>query len=57
MRNRRSGTCLLLPDSFIDVAEETGLLIEMDEEVLFDAMKQVSGWHSRLPGSAFTEVR
>ena len=47
---------LLLPDSFIDVAEETGLLIEMDEEVLFDAMKQVSGWHSRLPGSAFTEV-
>ena len=38
------------------MAEETGLLIAMDEEVLTDAMTQVSGWHSRLAGTAFTEV-
>ncbi len=47
---------LLLPDSFIGVAEETGLLIEMDEEVLNDAVRQASRWHSRMPGSDFTEV-
>jgi diguanylate cyclase (GGDEF)-like protein/PAS domain S-box-containing protein len=47
---------LLSPDSFIEVAEETGLLISMDERVLADAVRQVSGWHLRLPESAFAEV-
>jgi len=47
---------LLKPASFLEVAEETGLLISMDERVLADAVKQVSGWHSRLEGSELTEV-
>ena len=47
---------LLAPQSFLEVAEETGLLIKMDEQVLADAVRQVSAWHSRLPESAFTEV-
>jgi diguanylate cyclase (GGDEF)-like protein/PAS domain S-box-containing protein len=47
---------LLSPQSFLEVAEETGLLISMDEQVLADAVQQVSGWHSRLSQTAFTEV-
>jgi diguanylate cyclase (GGDEF)-like protein/PAS domain S-box-containing protein len=47
---------LLLPESFLDVAEETGLLIGMDEQVMADAVKQLSGWRSRLAGSDFGEV-
>ncbi len=47
---------LLQPDSFIDVAEESGLLIAMDERVLADAIKQVSGWRIRLAGTQFAEV-
>jgi diguanylate cyclase (GGDEF)-like protein/PAS domain S-box-containing protein len=47
---------LLQPESFLDAAEETGLLIAMDEQVLADAVKQVSAWHSRLAGTAFAEV-
>jgi diguanylate cyclase (GGDEF)-like protein len=50
------GQGLLKPESFLDVAEETGLLISMDEQVLADAVKQMSGWHSRLNGSDFSEV-
>jgi EAL domain-containing protein (putative c-di-GMP-specific phosphodiesterase class I) len=38
------------------VAEETGLLITMDERVLADAVRQISGWHSRLPQTEFAEV-
>ena len=47
---------LLGPQSFLEVAEETGLLISMDEQVLADAIRQVSGWHSRLPNTTFAEV-
>ena len=47
---------LLQPESFLDVAEETGLLIAMDERVLADAIKQVSGWRIRLAGTQFAEV-
>jgi diguanylate cyclase (GGDEF)-like protein/PAS domain S-box-containing protein len=47
---------LLQPDSFLDVAEETGLLIAMDERVLADAIKQVSGWRARLADTQYTEV-
>jgi len=47
---------LLQPEAFIDVAEESGLLIAMDEHVLADAIKQVSGWRVRLADSQFTEV-
>jgi len=47
---------LLQPDAFLDVAEETGLLIAMDERVLADAIKQVSGWRMRLAGTQFADV-
>ena len=47
---------LLQPHSFLEVAEETGLLIKMDECVLADAVEQVSAWHSRLAKTDFTEV-
>ena len=47
---------LLQPDSFLDVAEESGLLIAMDERVLSDAIRQVSGWRTRLADTHFTEV-
>ena len=47
---------LLQPASFLDVAEESGMLIAMDERVLADAIKQVSGWRVRLADTQFTEV-
>jgi diguanylate cyclase (GGDEF)-like protein/PAS domain S-box-containing protein len=47
---------LLQPDAFLDVAEESGLLIAMDERVLADAIKQVSGWRIRLAGTQFVDV-
>jgi diguanylate cyclase (GGDEF)-like protein/PAS domain S-box-containing protein len=47
---------LLQPDAFLDVAEESGLLIAMDERVLADAIKQVSGWRIRLAETQFVEV-
>jgi EAL domain-containing protein (putative c-di-GMP-specific phosphodiesterase class I) len=47
---------LLQPDAFLDVAEESGLLIAMDERVLADAIRQVSGWRLRLAGTQFSEV-
>jgi diguanylate cyclase (GGDEF)-like protein/PAS domain S-box-containing protein len=47
---------LLQPESFLEAAEETGLLISMDEQVLADAVKQASAWHSRLAGTEFAEV-
>ena len=47
---------LLQPEAFLEVAEETGLLITMDEQVLADAVKQAGAWHSRLAGTGFTDV-
>jgi diguanylate cyclase (GGDEF)-like protein/PAS domain S-box-containing protein len=47
---------LLHPETFLEVAEETGLLIPMDEHVLADAVKQASTWHARLAGTEFAEV-
>jgi diguanylate cyclase (GGDEF)-like protein/PAS domain S-box-containing protein len=47
---------LLQPEAFLDVAEESGLLIAMDERVLADAIKQVGGWRIRLAGTQFVEV-
>ncbi len=39
---------LRLPGSFLDVAEESGLLVAIDEVVLADAVKQASTWRARL---------
>ena len=38
---------LLQPRSFLAVAEETGLLVAMDEYVLADAVKHASAWRAR----------
>ena len=47
---------LLGPDAFLEVAEETGLLVPMDEWVQADALRQAAGWHARFPNSGFTGV-
>ena len=46
---------LRLPASFLGVAEETGLLVAIDEVVLADAVKQASAWRARL-GAEFAGV-
>jgi diguanylate cyclase (GGDEF)-like protein len=46
---------LMLPGSFLEVAEETGLLIKIDQVVLADAVKQAAAWRARL-GSKFAGV-
>jgi diguanylate cyclase (GGDEF)-like protein/PAS domain S-box-containing protein len=47
---------LLQPDAFIEVAEETGLLVAMDESVMVDAMDQASAWHSEFAQTDFSGV-
>jgi diguanylate cyclase (GGDEF)-like protein len=47
---------LLQPDSFLQVAEETGLLTAIDAHVLTDAVKQASSWHSRFAATNFADV-
>jgi diguanylate cyclase (GGDEF)-like protein/PAS domain S-box-containing protein len=50
------GKGLQLPASFLGVAEETGLLIAIDEVVLADAVKQAAAWRTRLKGTNFAGV-
>ena len=38
---------LLLPDEFIPIAEEAGLIIELDQQIMQTAMKQVRQWHKK----------
>jgi EAL domain-containing protein (putative c-di-GMP-specific phosphodiesterase class I) len=40
---------LLLPDEFLSVAEETGLIVQIGEGVLREACHQVQAWHERYP--------
>ena len=47
---------LLQPASFLDVAEETGLLIAIDECVLAEAVDQAASWHGRFAASGFSGV-
>ncbi len=47
---------LLQPDSFLDVAEETGLLIAVDERVMADAVQRASDWQARFGGESLCEV-
>jgi diguanylate cyclase (GGDEF)-like protein/PAS domain S-box-containing protein len=37
----------LTPDKFIPLAEETGMIVEIDRWVMHTAMKQVSAWYKR----------
>lgn len=46
----------LQPASFLDVAEETGLLIAIDEQVLEDAVRQAAGWSARFAHAFPVEV-
>ena len=45
-----------LPASFLEVAEETGLLVTIDEQVLADAVKQAAAWRARLTSAGFAGV-
>jgi diguanylate cyclase (GGDEF)-like protein/PAS domain S-box-containing protein len=50
VRIAAAGGALRLPASFLGVAEESGLLIAIDEVVLADAVKQAAAWRARLEG-------
>jgi diguanylate cyclase (GGDEF)-like protein/PAS domain S-box-containing protein len=47
---------LLLPQSFLQVAQETGRLIAIDALVLADAVAQAARWNVQLRGSDFAGV-
>ena len=47
---------MLEPESFLEVAEETGLLVIMDEWVMADAMSQATAWHAEFGQTDFAGV-
>ena len=47
---------LLLPPSFLEVAQHTGLLAKLDATVLEDAIWQAARWHQRFPRTQFSQV-
>ncbi len=47
---------LLQPDAFLEVAEETGLLVTIDEHVFDDSVRQASAWYARFGASDFSGV-
>jgi EAL domain-containing protein (putative c-di-GMP-specific phosphodiesterase class I) len=47
---------MLEPDTFLEVAEETGLLVAVDESVLADAVRQAAAWHARFGDMDFSGV-
>jgi len=47
---------IVLPEVFIDVAEETGLLVAIDESVLSQAVTQAATWARELPVTDFGGV-
>ena len=47
---------LIVAESFIEVAEETGLLTTMDDWVLRQVLAQAATWRELFPGLGFTDV-
>ena len=50
VRWQKDENTLILPDDFISVAEETGLVIELGATVLREACRQVAEWRGEVPG-------
>jgi EAL domain-containing protein (putative c-di-GMP-specific phosphodiesterase class I) len=40
---------LLLPDEFIGIAEESGLILEIGNWILYQACAQIKAWHEQFP--------
>ena len=56
VRIRDTDDTLHLPSSFLEVAEETGILITLDDLVLADAVSQAARWRARLTEAEFAGV-
>ncbi|MEX0876250.1 MAG: EAL domain-containing protein [Phycisphaerales bacterium] len=52
VRWNRNGKQLLMPDSFIPIAEENGAIIELGEWVLGEACRQLAQWQKTHPKAA-----
>ena len=50
VRWQKDADTLILPDDFISVAEETGLIIPLGVTVLREACRQVAAWRAEGPG-------
>lgn len=40
---------MITPSEFIDIAEETGLILTLGEHVIREACRQMKAWHARFP--------
>jgi diguanylate cyclase (GGDEF)-like protein len=56
LRWRHPTEGLLLPDAFLDIAEETGAIVPIGHWVLREACAQLAWWHAHHPDSAPTTV-